>query len=285
MSHIFSKVFFTGMAVAVSMLLVTSPVSAASAQVGTGVKLVTPNNNLAWIVNMSPTPNYAPIPVRGPIQAGTSTTWDIQVKNSGSITSDYASYVAPARSNGLGGTVFDWGRNADGTPLASTNELTSWTSITPAERSAVLPGESYDMAVTINIPQDAVNGKYYGVVWSCVKTTPSSGSITMGACAGIRMYIEVTGGTGTPSSPINPDVTTYQQAYVALTAASSELKRTQALSIAAYNQYIATRSAADKAASVQADANFEIANQVYSTAKAVYASAYQRAFASVAANG
>jgi hypothetical protein len=74
----------------------------------------------------------------------------------------------------------------------SANALTSWTSVSPA--TADLPaGRATTATVTITVPDDAVAGEQYGVIWAEVRSA-SDATVTQVNRVGIRIYLSVGSG-------------------------------------------------------------------------------------------
>jgi hypothetical protein len=166
--------FFVVVASIASILFGSTVASADPPRVGAGVRVFTPNNNIPWITQTSNS-------LHGPLHRGDSVTWQILAKNAGNITSDYETHVDGAYSNAT--TQFMW--------TGSPNEVTDWTTFSPKVRDALAPAETYLIAVNITVPTDAALGTHLAVAWTCVRVVQSGGQVRMGACAGIRMYLEV----------------------------------------------------------------------------------------------
>lgn len=79
------------------------------------------------------------------------------------------------------------------------NELSTWTSASP--RSLTLaPEEKSFVKVTVRVPDLAVRGENYGVVWAELTTPPKkTGGVTQVSRVGIRLYLSV-GPGGAPRS-------------------------------------------------------------------------------------
>ena len=81
--------------------------------------------------------------------------------------------------------------NADGnfatSPQGVVNDLTSWTTVSPA--SVDLPAHSVAQEmVTITVPVGAPPSQQYGVIWAAISTTSPSSGITSVNRVGVRMY-------------------------------------------------------------------------------------------------
>ena len=68
------------------------------------------------------------------------------------------------------------------------NELTSWTTVTPGE-VAVPRGGKATATVTVDVPDDAVDGERYAVVWA--ELPSSGGQAAVINRVGVRMYVSV----------------------------------------------------------------------------------------------
>lgn len=76
------------------------------------------------------------------------------------------------------------------------NDLTTWTSITPAQ-VRVEAHSTTEAVATIAVPQDAPPGEQYGVLWAEVRSSPSPQSpVAQISRVGIRLYVSV--GPGNP---------------------------------------------------------------------------------------
>ncbi len=92
------------------------------------------------------------------------------------------------------------------------NDLTTWTSITPAAPDIPADG-NVTATVTIAVPADASPGEQYGVIWAEVASAPAGGSGGIVAVnrVGIRMYLDV-GPGGPPASNFTTDSLTAERA-------------------------------------------------------------------------
>jgi hypothetical protein len=68
------------------------------------------------------------------------------------------------------------------------NDLTSWTKVTPSTLN-VPPGGTATATVTVDIPEDALDGERYAVVWAELPT--SGGQAAVINRVGVRMYVSV----------------------------------------------------------------------------------------------
>jgi hypothetical protein len=124
------------------------------------------------------------------LDRGTTIQREIEIANTTATLARIALYPAAATiTNGafLG---------ADG---HTANDLSSWTSVSPAAVDVVAGGRS-TATVTIAVPHDAVPGEQYGVIWAeaPVSATASSGVLQINR-VGIRLYISA-GGGGAPAA-------------------------------------------------------------------------------------
>lgn len=78
------------------------------------------------------------------------------------------------------------------------NELTTWTTVDPSN-ATYAPGESKLVEVTIDVPANASEAEYYGVVWASASSVPASGGITSVNRVGVRIYLSVGPGGEPPS--------------------------------------------------------------------------------------
>ncbi|SEF02724.1 hypothetical protein SAMN04489740_3847 [Arthrobacter alpinus] len=86
-----------------------------------------------------------------------------------------------------------------GAPDRTANDLTSWTSV---DRSVVTldANDAQAVAVTIAVPQNAVDGERYGIVWAEIRSVPASAdAVTVVNRVGIRVYLSV----GTGAEPLS----------------------------------------------------------------------------------
>ena len=109
---------------------------------------------------------------------GTTFTQRLEVSNSTSSPMHVSVYPGAAtNSDGNFATL----------PFGVTNELTSWTSVSP---SAIdLPAHSVaQTVVTIDVPTGTESSEQYGVIWASISTTSPASGITSVNRVGIRMY-------------------------------------------------------------------------------------------------
>lgn len=79
------------------------------------------------------------------------------------------------------------------------NELTSWISFDKPQIDLV-PGESAEVMVSINVAADAPEAEQYAVIWAEVRGDLQEGSnIVQASRAGIRVYLSVGEGNGKPA--------------------------------------------------------------------------------------
>jgi hypothetical protein len=80
----------------------------------------------------------------------------------------------------------------------SVNDLTTWTSVDKPQLE-LAPGKGADVLATIDVPRDAAEGEQYAAVWAETRDTPAAGTtIIQASRAGIRIYLSVGAGNGTP---------------------------------------------------------------------------------------
>ena len=94
----------------------------------------------------------------------------------------------------------------DGTFLAADghtpNDLSSWTSIDPAETDLASAGAE-TATVTIAVPADAAPGEQYALIWAEAQSASDSGVVAVNR-VGIRVYLSV-GAGGAPSADFTVD--------------------------------------------------------------------------------
>ena len=113
----------------------------------------------------------------------------IEVVNHGTTKQTVSLYPAAARVE-KGAFVGEEGRTQ--------NELSSWTAL--SDPSVTLgPGGRAFVKVTVSIPDSAVRGERYGVVWAEMAPRKDSGGVINIGRVGIRLYVS-TGPGGTPST-------------------------------------------------------------------------------------
>ncbi|GAB2575153.1 peptidase [Microlunatus antarcticus] len=79
------------------------------------------------------------------------------------------------------------------------NDLSSWTSVT-LDRDDLAPGQVSMAQVAIRVPDDAVRGERYAVVWASVQVPPATpGGVAQVSRVGIRIYLSV-GPGGAPKT-------------------------------------------------------------------------------------
>ena len=113
----------------------------------------------------------------------------IDVTNTTSTTAHAVVYAAGAAVSG-GSFLPSVGHNQ--------NDLSGWTSITPASVD-VPPGGHSVAVVTVAIPVDAAPGERYGAIWAELRSEPSAaGGVVQVSRVGIRMYVSVGPGGAPP---------------------------------------------------------------------------------------
>ncbi|WP_079320610.1 hypothetical protein [Microbispora sp. GKU 823] len=89
-------------------------------------------------------------------------------------------------------------------PDRAPNELTSWTTVTPAEID-LAPGRSRRAWSTVKVPSDAWKGERYGVIWAQATAEPDeTHNIGLASRVGVRMYLDI-GPGGEPPSDMSID--------------------------------------------------------------------------------
>ncbi|GGO02348.1 hypothetical protein [Microbispora bryophytorum] len=89
-------------------------------------------------------------------------------------------------------------------PDRTPNELTTWTSIAPAEID-LAPGQARRAWFTTRVPSAAWKGERYGVIWAQTTAEPDEAhNIGLASRVGIRMYLDI-GPGGEPPSDMSID--------------------------------------------------------------------------------
>ena len=71
-----------------------------------------------------------------------------------------------------------------------TNDLTSWTSVTPS--TAVIPANGYvSVTVKIMVPDVVLPGERFGLIWASIGSSSNPSALTTVNRVGIRMYLPV----------------------------------------------------------------------------------------------
>jgi hypothetical protein len=87
------------------------------------------------------------------------------------------------------------------------NELSSWTSVAPADMDVAANGV-LSATVIVAIPADAAPGEQYGVIWAEARSDPGEGGgVVQVSRVGIRMYVSV-GPGGAPAADFTIDSVT-----------------------------------------------------------------------------
>jgi hypothetical protein len=115
------------------------------------------------------------------LKPGTAEQRTIEVQNLGNATQSVDCYASAAeiRQGAFVGS-------AGSTP----SELTSWITLSKSKLS-VGAKESEDVVVTISVPQRAVAGERYGVIWAEIRSENSTSGIIAVNRVGIRVYLSV----------------------------------------------------------------------------------------------
>ena len=81
----------------------------------------------------------------------------------------------------------------------SENELTTWISV-EHEQLELAAGESAEVPITIDVPEDAPEAEQYAAVWAEVRGEAAEGSnVIQASRVGIRIYLSVGPGNGKPA--------------------------------------------------------------------------------------
>ncbi|GAB3158995.1 hypothetical protein [Microbispora hainanensis] len=89
-------------------------------------------------------------------------------------------------------------------PERTPNELSSWTTVTPAEID-LSPGQARRAWFTTRVPSDAWKGERYGVIWAQTTAEPDRvHNVGLASRVGIRMYLDI-GPGGEPPSAMSVD--------------------------------------------------------------------------------
>ena len=83
-------------------------------------------------------------------------------------------------------------------PRGATNELTSWSSLTPTSAD-LAQGASVTATLTLHVPADASAGERYGTIIADLPPTSSGSGVKVESRVGIRMYLNV-GGKNAPAN-------------------------------------------------------------------------------------
>lgn len=85
----------------------------------------------------------------------------------------------------------------------ATNELTTWTSVTPAG-ATLAPNQRVILTATIRVPKDVMGGERYGVVLAELPAKPNGQGVSVANRVGVRIYLDV-GGPKAPKSDFTVD--------------------------------------------------------------------------------
>jgi len=123
------------------------------------------------------------------VAPGQTISRTVEISNLGGGSKTIACYVSAAQ-------IIDGAFLGD--DGATPNELTSWIS-TSASSLSLAPKAKSNVEVTIRVPDDAVAGERYGVIWAEVRSGASDSGIIVVNRVGIRIYLSV-GPGGAPAS-------------------------------------------------------------------------------------
>lgn len=105
------------------------------------------------------------------------------------------------------------------------NELSSWTSVSPAGMD-VEAGGTRTATVTVAIPADAAPAEQYGVIWAESRSEPGdAGGVVQVSRVGIRMYVSV-GPGGAPAADFTIDSVTASRSAEELPMISANVHNT-----------------------------------------------------------
>lgn len=90
-----------------------------------------------------------------------------------------------------------------GAPGRASNELTTWTSVTPQQATIPASGR-VNGEIEIDVPENASTGERYGIVWGEAAAAAGAGGVAEVNRAGIRIYLSV-GTGGEPASNFTVD--------------------------------------------------------------------------------
>ena len=108
----------------------------------------------------------------------------VEVSNTTSSNLSIALYAAAAT---IEGTSFI------GDAAHAANDLSSWTSVSPAAPQ-IPAGGTAAATVTIAVPTDATAGEQYAIVWAEVRTSADASGVTEVNRVGVRIYLSVGSG-------------------------------------------------------------------------------------------
>jgi len=136
------------------------------------------------------------------LNPGTTIERRVEVSNGGDAAEHVVLYAAAARIKG---------DSFVGSAGHTANELSSWSSVTPAEAD-VAPGGTTTATVVIKVPSDAAPGEQYGVIWAeersaTAPATGTGGGVVEVSRVGIRLYVSV-GPGGPPAADFAIDAMT-----------------------------------------------------------------------------
>ena len=103
--------------------------------------------------------------------------------NSSAHPLDVSAYAAAAS---ISGGQFRFG------PARAPNVLTGWTTVNPSSVT-LAPAASRTITVRIAVPDKALSGEQYGVIWAQVSSPAGAGGVRQVNRVGVRMYLDVSG--------------------------------------------------------------------------------------------
>ena len=114
----------------------------------------------------------------------------VKVTNGSNATQSISAYAGPAA---IAHGSLQFGNSG------SSNELTSWTTVAPSTLK-LWPGQAGDATVTVVVPEKATNSERYAVIWAQVASKSGAGQTTEVNRVGVRMYLDVFGGSALQTS-------------------------------------------------------------------------------------
>lgn len=123
------------------------------------------------------------------VAPGTTLTRTIEISNISNLAHKVGVYASGA-SIVKGAFIGDDG--------AIQNELSSWVSLS-RQTLLLAPHGASKISVSVKVPKNASESERYGVVWAEVRSTATSGLISVNR-VGIRVYLSVGAGSAPPSS-------------------------------------------------------------------------------------
>ncbi|PZS33397.1 MAG: peptidase [Pseudonocardiales bacterium] len=117
------------------------------------------------------------------LKTGTTITRHVKITNSSGDRTAVSVYAAAATISG--------GQFRFGTDKAR-NELTAWTTVTPAALS-IAPGAAAQATIRITVPTHTTSGERYAVIWAQLSSPRVTGRVQQINRVGIRVYLDIAG--------------------------------------------------------------------------------------------